>query len=74
MLRVILAAGPFVFVVGILTMPLWFRVVNQITAPLFGRALVICPYCGLPGVAHTTDPGVFQTAVIGVEFDNEGSE
>jgi len=70
----VLAAGQFVFVVGILTMPLWFRAVNQITAPLFGRVLVICPHCGLPGVAHTTDPAVFQTAVIGVKFDSEVGE
>jgi len=42
------------------TMPLWFRAVNEVTTRTVGRALTICPYCGLPGVVRTTDPQVFR--------------
>jgi hypothetical protein len=51
-------AGLFVLVLG--TMPLWFRAVNEVTTRTVGRAVTICPYCGLPGVVQTTDPQVFR--------------
>jgi hypothetical protein len=48
------------FVLGVATMPLWFRAVNEVTTRTVGRAVTICPYCGLPGVVQTTDPQVFR--------------
>jgi hypothetical protein len=48
------------FVLAFASMPLWFRAVNEVTTRTVGRAVTICPYCGLPGVVRTTDPQVFR--------------
>jgi len=51
---------PALFVLAIVTMPLWARLTNEITGRLIGRVIVICPYCMLPGVVRSTEPEVFR--------------
>lgn len=49
-----------VFVIAFLTSPIWLRAVNEVTTRTVGRAVVICPYCGVPGIVESTHPKVFQ--------------
>ena len=51
---------PVIAVLAIVTIPLWARLTNEITGRLFGRVIVICPYCMMPGVVQSTEPEVFR--------------
>lgn len=42
------------------TAPLWFRLINEVTARTVGRVLVICPHCGTPGVVESDRPEVIR--------------
>lgn len=49
-----------VVVLALLTAPLWLRPLNEITCRTVGRAVVICPHCGVPGVIKTNHPQVLR--------------
>ena len=56
----VLTALPVVMVVLFMTMPVWFRLINEFTSRTIGKTLVICPHCGMPGVINATQPRVFR--------------
>lgn len=47
-------------VILLLTSPIWLRFVNEVSCRLFGRVVVICPYCGMPGVIESNHPKVIR--------------
>lgn len=47
-------------VILLLTAPIWLRFVNEISCRLIGRVVVICPYCGMPGVVKSNHPKVIR--------------
>jgi len=51
---------PVALVALLLTAPVWLRFTNEITCRIVGRAVVICPHCGTPGVVETTHPKVIR--------------
>ncbi len=55
-----MGAAAILLWVAILTAPLWLRVVNEVTTRTIGKAVTICPYCGVPGVVESTHPEVFR--------------
>lgn len=47
-------------IVGLITAPIWLRLVNEVTTRTIGVAVTICPHCGIPGVVESTNPKVIR--------------
>jgi hypothetical protein len=45
---------PLLAIVGVL------RIINEIITRTFGRAIVVCPHCGVPGVVESKNPQVVR--------------
>ena len=51
---------PLALIVLFFTAPVWFRAINELTTRTVGKAVVICPHCGTPGVVDSTQPQVIR--------------
>jgi hypothetical protein len=56
----LLESLPPLVVLVFLTAPLWLRVVNELSVRTVGAAVVICPYCGAPGIVQSKHPKVIR--------------
>jgi len=59
-LLAVLIAFPIVLSLVIVSTLLCLRPINEITTRTVGRAVVVCPHCGTPGVVKSRNPRVIR--------------